>query len=638
MPILKSNQQALLGCTLGNRYLIDRALGTGAMGTVYRAQQIETGAWVAVKVLHPHLATDPGLVLRFEREAFATARLDHPNALRVLDFGEDDDLFYLVTEYVEAANLLSVLEAEWPLSDERVVSILSQVLSALVAVHEVGIVHRDLKPENILVLSDQNDDGEKIDVVKVCDFGIAKIARPAPSRKRPFTPRLTAEGTMVGTPDYMSPEQARGQGVDGRSDLYSVGVILYHMLAGRTPFNADTAVGLALQHLSDAPVPPSRHRQVHRGLEAVCLRALSKRPEDRFQSARQMRKGLRDALKASPRETALVPGWIAALRAGSSFSTSSAAMVPVRHSRQALARSGIRDHERRRRRVSIGYAAVASVATLSASAWVARQSASLGLSGSIERVRATALVSPPSLPATPAVHAPAPEEEHGVPIAPSGPATSLATLSTSPPWAPPVRRPVTRGRPAPAPKSRPRSVVAVAPPALPTAPEPAATATPVLVRSEPWANRPDAPESTQLIVATPVPPELRGGIDPHSWAPAHSETAPAPLDWSYAAVSVDNVVTSAGISHAKVKVALAHVPLSSCYQQAMRSRPFDAPFDAELRLTIDVAGRIVDAALSRDGNLPGLRGCFDAVLRLAQVRDVAAGEGSATAQLRFSPR
>ena len=124
MPIVNQTQHPLIGRTLGNRYFIECALGTGAMGTVYRARQTDLGMCVAVKVLHPHLATDPGLVLRFEREAFATARLEHPNALRVLDFGEDGDVFYLVTEYVEAADLLSVMQAEWPLGDDRVVSIL----------------------------------------------------------------------------------------------------------------------------------------------------------------------------------------------------------------------------------------------------------------------------------------------------------------------------------------------------------------------------------------------------------------------------------------------------------------------------------------------------------------------------------
>ena len=630
MPILNSTQHALIGRTLGNRYFIERALGTGAMGTVYRARRIDVGTWVAVKVMHPHLAHDPGLVLRFEREAFATARLDHPNALRVLDFGEDGDVFYLVTEYLEATDLLSIMHAEWPLGDERVVSILSQVLSALVAVHEIGIVHRDLKPENILVFADKNDDGATVDVVKVCDFGIAKVARSMPSRKRPFTPRLTAEGVMVGTPDYMSPEQARGQGVDGRSDLYAVGVILYHLLAGRTPFDADTPVGIALQHLSDAPIPPSRYRRVHRGLEAVCLRALAKRPEDRFQTAREMRKALHDALTVTP-AAALVPGWMAALHVGSNFSTSSPAMLSLRTPRRTLAHSRFRDRERRRRRMSIGYAAVASVATITASAWVARRSGTSGPATSTERVHATTLVYPPHLPTSPIPsHESASELEQRAVVAPSGPAMSLRVAQ--------ARRPVTRRQPLPAPKPRPRNVVVVAPPALAISPVPPVTTSPVLVRNEPWSTPREAPDTTQLIIATPVPPELRGGIEPRPSPSSRQEGALSPVEPSRASVSISSVAASAGISSARVSITLAHVPLSACYQQALGSRSTESPFDAELRLTIDVGGRIESAVLSRDGSLPGLRSCFDAVLRVARVRDVGTGVGSATAQLRFSPR
>jgi hypothetical protein len=166
-------------------------------------------------------------------------------------------------------------------------------------------------------------------------------------------------------------------------------------------------------------------------------------------------------------------------------------------------------------------------------------------------------------------------------------------------------------------------VVVVAPPALPTASAPAPAASPVLVRDEPWPAPSEASDAAQLIVATPVPPELRGD---------------AASDGHHPSVSVSSVVSSAGISNNKVKVTLAHVPLDACYQLALKAHPSGAPFDAELRLNIDVGGRIANAVLSRDGNLPGLRGCFEAVLRLAQVRDVGTGEGSATALLRFSPR
>src|SRR6185436_17734601 len=242
-----SNAALLIGRTLASKYFIESLVGCGGMGTVYRARQLSLDKWVAVKVLHRDMACEPKFVARFEREALSSSRLDHPNSLRVLDFGEDAGLLYLVVEYVEAEDLLAVMNREWPLSDVRVVHILSQVLAALAVAHDDGIVHRDLKPENILVLAGADDDGLPVDVVKVCDFGIAKMA--ARSRdSNAFEPRLTVDGLAIGTPDYMSPEQARGEPVDGRSDLYSVGVVLYHLLAGRTPFTGDSALGVALQH------------------------------------------------------------------------------------------------------------------------------------------------------------------------------------------------------------------------------------------------------------------------------------------------------------------------------------------------------------------------------------------------------
>jgi serine/threonine-protein kinase len=188
------------------------------------------------------------------------------------------------------------MQREWPFKDARIVEIMSQALAALAKAHEVGIVHRDLKPENILILRGTDDEGNATDIVKVCDFGIAKMAGPSAPPSRPFAHQLTTAGLIVGTPDYMSPEQARGEGVDGRSDLYAMGVVLYHLLAGRPPFIGDTPFGIAIQHVSEAPPPPSRHRVVNPVLESICLRAMSKRPEDRFQTAREMRRALLGAL------------------------------------------------------------------------------------------------------------------------------------------------------------------------------------------------------------------------------------------------------------------------------------------------------------------------------------------------------
>jgi serine/threonine protein kinase len=635
LPTSNGANDSLIGRTIGNRYVVERLLGTGAMGAVYCSRQMDLGMPVALKVLHSRLATDPGLVQRFEREAFATSRLDHPNALRVLDCGKDGDLFYLVTEYVEAEDLLAIMEAEWPLSDERIVAILSQVLSALIAVHEIGIVHRDLKPENILVLAGQNDDGANVDIVKVCDFGIAKVATP--SRTRPFTRQLTAEGVVVGTPDYMSPEQARGQAVDGRSDLYSVGVVLYHLLAGRTPFEGNTPVGIALQHVSDPPVPPSHHRDIHPGLEAVCLRALSKRPEDRFQTAREMRRALRDVLTAGPSATALARAPMTALRVGSNFSTSSPAMLSPRPLRQTLACSRFRQSERRRRRLSIGYAALASVATIAASAFVARRGSTTDPANAAEEVHmAMALVSPPVVK-PPVVETNAPPMPDRTTEVEQG-AAVVESISSAPPSIEPARRIASRGRSTPATKLSSRTVVvAVAPPALPVPPAPLASASPLLVRTDPWPSQADAVEAPPPAVVPPAISEARAPIEPRP-APAPRQPSARSFDSSRAQVGFFNIVTSAGISGAKVKVTLAHVPLLACYQQALRAQPLEGGFETELRLSIDVGGRVVHATLSRDGSLPGLRSCVEAVVRGAQIRDVDTGEGTATVQLKFSPR
>jgi serine/threonine-protein kinase len=286
----------LVGRTLANKYTIESVIGTGSMGTIYRARQIALDKWVSVKILHRELAEQRNFVERFKLEAFSASRLEHPNSLRVLDFGEDGDLLHLVMEYVEADDLLSVMQRAWPFEDARIVEIMSQALAALAKAHEVGIVHRDLKPENILILRGTDDEGNATDIVKVCDFGIAKMAGPSAPQSRPFAPQLTTAGLIVGTPDYMSPEQARGEGVDGRSDLYAMGVVLYHLLAGRPPFIGDTPFGVAIQHVSEPAPPPSRHRAVNPALENICLRAMNKRPEDRFQTAREMRRAILSSL------------------------------------------------------------------------------------------------------------------------------------------------------------------------------------------------------------------------------------------------------------------------------------------------------------------------------------------------------
>ena len=295
----------LIGRTVSGKYKIEKFLGGGAMGAVYKARFAALEKNVAVKVMHRSIAVDPNFVGRFHREAKAASRLDHPNSMRVIDFGEEPDgLLYIAMEYVEGRDLYRVIHEDWPISNSDVGDILMQALAAIAVAHEMGVIHRDLKPENLMMLRAKNDDERDAYVVKVCDFGIAKITEKddEPKEGGPGGQKLTTQGLVVGTPEYMSPEQARGEKLDARSDIYSIGVILYQLLTGRTPFTGDTPLAVVLKHITEAPAAPSVHYAgVHKGLEAVALKALAKDRNDRYQSARAMRSAIREALETARR-------------------------------------------------------------------------------------------------------------------------------------------------------------------------------------------------------------------------------------------------------------------------------------------------------------------------------------------------
>jgi serine/threonine-protein kinase len=283
-----------LGRVIAERYRITDSIGAGAMGQVYKAEQIALHKPFAIKILHPHLTNDPDSQGRFAAEAHNAATLSHPNVVSVVDYGRTADaVTYLVMEFVEGLSLEHIIQEQYPLARDRIIDLCLQILAALAEAHGLGILHRDLKPENILV-QQLRTHGE---LLKVLDFGIAKLMDNAPGQARPG---LTGQGVVCGTPEFMSPEQARGLKLDGRSDLYAVGVILYQMLTGRVPFTSESAVEILHKHIHDAPIPPSQVvGSSPDALEGVCLRALAKNREDRFASAEEFR----DALVAVARQS-----------------------------------------------------------------------------------------------------------------------------------------------------------------------------------------------------------------------------------------------------------------------------------------------------------------------------------------------
>jgi serine/threonine-protein kinase len=276
----------LLGRTLDEKYRLDERLGTGGMGTVYRATHLLIDRPVAIKVLNSRYVEDEAAQVRFRREARAAGRLQHANAVTVTDFGTTSDGFvYIVMELLEGYTLRDVLAREAPLDVARAVSIMLQISSAVGAAHAAGIIHRDLKPANIFIV--QRKDAPPF--VKVLDFGIAKLAAEAlDDDDDPQT--LTQVGAMIGTPRYMSPEQCDGAPLTPAADVYSLGIILYEMLTGTTPFNGTSPLAIALKHSSQIPRSPREFvATIPNVLEAVVLRALEKRPEDRPSNAEAFR-------------------------------------------------------------------------------------------------------------------------------------------------------------------------------------------------------------------------------------------------------------------------------------------------------------------------------------------------------------
>ncbi len=276
----------LLGQVVAKRYRMDSKIGAGGMGVVYRATQLDAGRQVALKVLHGELAADERIVKRFMIEMRATARIEHPNTVRLYDFGHTEEgHIFLAMEYLEGSTLAEEMKKlDRPMDPVRSAMLGAQIARGLAAAHAEGIIHRDLKPPNVMLSQKYG----RRDLIKVLDFGIARFAS-APADQDTDVDQLTSPGMVVGTVHFMAPEQMEGKAVDHRADLYALGCVLYYMVAGQAPFTGKSTVQVMYAQVNQAPRPPSQHNpDVPSWLDDTILRLLEKHPNRRFQSAAEV--------------------------------------------------------------------------------------------------------------------------------------------------------------------------------------------------------------------------------------------------------------------------------------------------------------------------------------------------------------
>jgi serine/threonine protein kinase len=632
---------ALLGRTLAGKYRLELLLGEGGMGAVYRARHIALEKTIAIKVMRREFAADPVFAARFEREAKAAYHLDHVNSIRIHDFGrEDDGLLYIAMEFLDGRDLLSVLNDEAPLTSARTVDFLSQVLSALAVAHERGIIHRDLKPENIMILRRMGEDERERELVKVCDFGIAQVAEATGaedvSAGRPKKGKLTIPGLVMGTPEYMSPEQGRGEMLDARADLYSVGVILYFMLCGRTPFEAPTSLGIVVKHQNEEPLRPSAiWSAADPRLEEVCAKAMRKRPADRYASAREMRVALHAAVGvaaivgSAPHALDAAPlGNLTDTRAGarlpSSVTTLALSVNDPGRPTAALPALSSKDVAQATSTAS-GATSLAGSVTPSLKRKAGRAlGAALGLAllggGARYGIRARASVGSEAKASDMAnvVQEPPSLRSADVPLASAAP-TSVEALVVAPIASIPLAR--HRRRPDPGPSSLvsedpPLARESAAPPASGASPAPLPITGPRGPPIEAPPPVPSSPPATAEASATPVS------------APFESSTV------RVVAGSATDLGGGARPSDVNGVVRAAMGTITACYRASATASSPEGSWT--LRIATDDTGHVEDARL--DGPLPGpVRTCISNAFRGATIH-VDTGPGSAKVQLRFTLR